>query len=113
VGGCQAKGAFRNRLKINAERLFWRANLRPEHTMRLIIEARIDDGEGEAERDGITIVAAADRRDEDLAHEGLTLPEGRSLGLAASHGFARFPKVRQPLSPLPQREACSLHPLKC
>jgi hypothetical protein len=66
-------------LKISADRLFWRATLRPEHTKRLIIEARFDDGEGEAERDGSTIVATVDRPDKDLSKLGLTLAEGRSL----------------------------------
>ncbi len=47
--------------------------------MRLIIEARVDDGEGEAERDGSMIVATVDRRDKDLSKLGLTLAEGRSL----------------------------------
>ena len=47
--------------------------------MRLIIEARIDDGEDEAERDGSAIVATVDRRDKDLSKLGLTLAEGRSL----------------------------------
>jgi hypothetical protein len=39
--------------------------------MLLIIEARIDDGEGEAERDGSTIVATVDRRDNDRTQLGL------------------------------------------
>jgi hypothetical protein len=47
--------------------------------MHLIIEARIDDGEGEAKRDGSTNVATVDRRDKDLSKLGLTLAEGRSL----------------------------------
>ncbi len=47
--------------------------------MRLIIEARIDDGECDAKRDGNTIVAIVDRRDKDLSQLGLTLAEGRSL----------------------------------
>jgi hypothetical protein len=62
--------------------------------MRLIIEARFDDGDGEAERDGSTIAATIDRRDKDLSQLGLTLAEGRSLRLGPSHGFARSPRMR-------------------
>ncbi len=47
--------------------------------MRLIIEARIDDGECDAKREGSTIVAIVDRRDKDLSQLGLTLAEGRSV----------------------------------
>jgi hypothetical protein len=79
MGGAQAEGALRNRLRVNSDRLFWRTNLRPGHTMRLIIEARFEDGEGEAERDGSTIVATVDRPDKDLSKLGPTLAEGRSL----------------------------------
>ena len=57
--------------------------------MRLIIEARFDDGDREAERDGSTIAATVDRRDTDLSKLGLTLAEGRSRRPGASHGFAR------------------------
>ena len=45
--------------------------------MRLIIEARFDDGEDEAQRDGSTIVATVDRRDKDLSKLVLTLAEGQ------------------------------------
>lgn len=47
--------------------------------MRLIIEARIDDGDSDTKRDGSTIVAIVDRGDKDLSQLGLTLAEGRSL----------------------------------
>ena len=67
MGGFEAKGVSRNRLIINAARLFSQAYQRPEHTMRLIISARIDDGQCEAEREGSTIVAIVDRRDKDLS----------------------------------------------
>ena len=56
VGGFEVKGVLRNRLKVNAGQLFWQAYQPPEHTMRLIIEARIDDGQHEAKREGRTIV---------------------------------------------------------
>lgn len=62
--------------------------------MRLIIEARFDDGEGEAERDGSTIAATFDRRDKDLSKLGLTLAEGQSRRPGASHDFARSRPVR-------------------
>jgi hypothetical protein len=62
--------------------------------MGLVIAARIDDGEGEVERDGSTIVATVDRRNKDRAQLGLTRAEGRSLRLGASYGFVRSPFAR-------------------
>jgi hypothetical protein len=47
--------------------------------MRLIIEARIDDRDGDAKSDGPTIVAVVERRDRSLSQLGLTLAEGRIL----------------------------------
>lgn len=91
VGGSQATGALRNWLKLNADRLFWQAYQRPERTMHLIIEARIDDGKCDAKRGGSTVVAIVDRRDKDLSQLGRTLAEGRSFRLGASHDFARSP----------------------
>jgi hypothetical protein len=44
--------------------------------MRLIIEARFYDGDGEAERDGSTIAATVDRRDEALSTLGLPSRKG-------------------------------------
>ena len=45
--------------------------------MRLIIQARIDDGD--ADRDGATILAVVERRDRSLSELGLTLAESRAL----------------------------------
>ena len=47
--------------------------------MRLIIEARIDDGGCDASHEGKTVVAVVERRDRSLSQLGLTLAEGRSL----------------------------------
>ena len=47
--------------------------------MRLIIEARIEEGDGDAQREGSTVIAIVDRREKDLSRLGLTLAEGRSL----------------------------------
>jgi hypothetical protein len=79
VGGFEGEGALRNPLIIHADRLFWQVYQRPGRTMRLIIEARIDDGDSDTKRDGSTIVAIVDREDKDLSQLGLTLAEGRSL----------------------------------
>jgi hypothetical protein len=47
--------------------------------MRLIIEARIEDGDRDAEREGSTVIAIIERREKDLSRRGFTLAEGRSL----------------------------------
>ena len=47
--------------------------------MRLIIEARIEEGGGDAEHDGSTVIAIVDQRDKELSQLGLTLAEGRCL----------------------------------
>ena len=47
--------------------------------MRLIIEARIVDGENGASQTGNTILAVIERPDQSLSELGLTLSEGRAL----------------------------------
>jgi len=47
--------------------------------MRLIIEARLSDGDSDTVNDGDGVLAVVERRDCSLAQLGLTLAEGRSL----------------------------------
>ena len=47
--------------------------------MRLIIEARLSDGDSDTINDGDGVLAVVERRDSSLAQLGLTLAEGRSL----------------------------------
>jgi hypothetical protein len=47
--------------------------------MRLIIEARLADGDSDTVNDGDGVLAVVERRDCSLAQLGLTLAEGRSL----------------------------------
>ncbi len=65
-----------NRLNGNYDRLFWSAHLRPEHAIHLIIAVRIDDGRGEAERDGGTIAVTVDRRDKYHSQPSPTIVDG-------------------------------------
>jgi hypothetical protein len=47
--------------------------------MRLIIEARLADGDSDTVNDGDGVLAVIERRDCSLDQLGLTLAEGRSL----------------------------------
>src|SRR5258707_13954574 len=47
--------------------------------MRLIIEARLSDGDSDTVNDGDGVLAVVERRDCSLAQLGLSLAEGRSL----------------------------------
>ncbi|QIE29274.1 hypothetical protein [Caballeronia sp. SBC2] len=47
--------------------------------MRLIIEARLADGDGDTVNDGDGVLAVVERRECSLDQLGLTLAEGRSL----------------------------------
>jgi hypothetical protein len=50
-----------------------------EKAMRLIIEARLADGDSDTVNDGDGVLAVIERRDCSLDQLGLTLAEGRSL----------------------------------
>ena len=50
-----------------------------EQTRRLIIEARLADGDSDTGNDGDGVLVVVERRDYCLAQLGLTLAEGRSL----------------------------------
>jgi hypothetical protein len=56
--------------------------------MRLIIEARLSDGDSDTVNDGDGVLAVVERRDCSLAQLGLTLAEGRSL-LAKVHPLSK------------------------
>lgn len=79
MGGFEAEGVLRNQLICNAKQLFCQAYQRPDHSIRLSIKARIDDGKCDAKHDGCTIVTIVDRHDTDLSQLGFTLARGCSI----------------------------------